>query len=286
MIFNIFVGLLVAFCHTSGASVSDVDKQEIVNSHNEWRQKAGATAMLRMKWNEELAEFAEATVAKCAFKHTTNEQRANIAGFPFIGENMYVYSAETTFKAAVDSWGSEEKDYDLASGSCTGVCGHYTQITWAKTSDVGCAVKKCDNVEGFGQGGHLIFCNYGIGGNMQGEKPFERGTPGSKCRAEFKADADANGLCIEDESTGGSDNGDKSGDKGTDKGTDNGDGGNGNNGGEGGNNGGEGKGKGEGGAGGKDGECKDLIWYCHDWMQACNKEEWTHRECRKSCKYC
>lgn len=48
MIFKILVALLVAFCQTSGASVSDAQKQEILDSHNEWRQKAGATAMLRL----------------------------------------------------------------------------------------------------------------------------------------------------------------------------------------------------------------------------------------------
>jgi len=37
---------------------------------------------------------------------------------------------------------------------------------------------------------------------------------------------------------------------------------------------------------GDTGDCKDLISYCHDWVKACNVEDWTRRECRKTCKYC
>jgi len=157
--------------------------------------------MRHIKWNDQLAQFAEAAAAKCSFDHTPPPMRQNVAGFGYIGENIYVNTAKTSFKDAIDSWGSEEKDYDLTSNTCRAMCGHYTQITWSKTSEVGCAVSKCANVEGFGHGGYLIFCNYGHGGNMQGEKPFERGTVGSKCQNEFNLAANSDGLCGEGSST-------------------------------------------------------------------------------------
>lgn len=49
------------------------------------------------------------------------------------GQNMYLQSPVSSIKdfnmtAVLDSWYSEKKDYDYATGSCSKVCGHYTQV--------------------------------------------------------------------------------------------------------------------------------------------------------------
>lgn len=75
------------------------------------------------------------------------------------------------------------------------------QLVWASTTDVGCAIAQCSGgVQGFSSlPGYVIFCNYGIGGNMIGEKPYEKANSnadiGSKCHQMFNEVADETGLC-------------------------------------------------------------------------------------------
>jgi len=61
------------------------------------------------------------------------------------------------------------------------MCGHYTQVVWAKTRHVGCAIQDCSPLTGaFSQGTYLV-CNYGPAGNYVGQKPFLKGAACSKC---------------------------------------------------------------------------------------------------------
>lgn len=52
-------------------------------------------------------------------------------------------------KAGVVEWTNEEPYYNYAANTCTtagnpyGTCGHYTQVVWADTSQVGCGLKYC-----------------------------------------------------------------------------------------------------------------------------------------------
>ena len=57
----------------------------------------------------------------------------------------------------VKAWIAEKKDYTLKTAACTGVCGHYTQVVWDKTREVGCAVVKDNCVTH--QASYLA-CNY------------------------------------------------------------------------------------------------------------------------------
>jgi PadR family transcriptional regulator len=49
--------------------------------------------------------------------------------------------------------------------SCRGVCGHYTQIVWSNTREVGCGVARDSNRE-------VWVCNYNPPGNWIGERPY------------------------------------------------------------------------------------------------------------------
>lgn len=70
-------------------------------------------------------------------------------------------------------------------------------MVWSKTTDVGCPIAQCNSVQGFRNGlaGYLVFCNYGPGGNIVGEKAYDRGPASSKCKSAFNSQTDANGLC-------------------------------------------------------------------------------------------
>jgi pathogenesis-related protein 1 len=57
------------------------------------------------------------------------------------GESMYTISGRTASPAeVVGYWAREARGYDIRSNTCSGVCGHYTQIVWGSTQTVGCAV--------------------------------------------------------------------------------------------------------------------------------------------------
>ena len=93
------------------------------------------------------------------------------------GENIYLATAlmwsdgrrdfqHKTPKDVVDSWGSEIKDYNYADNSCSGVCGHYTQLVWKDTKEVGCAMSVC------GDNSQIWVCSYSPPGNVVGQKPY------------------------------------------------------------------------------------------------------------------
>ncbi len=130
-----------------------------VAAHNKWRAKVNVPPL---KWDKELAKTAliwakELKKKGCAFEHSQT---------PGLGENLFM--GTTGFygpKEVVDAWGNEIKDYNYENNSCTGVCGHYTQVVWATTKQVGCAKITCN-------GNDIWVCNYDPPGNWTGQKPY------------------------------------------------------------------------------------------------------------------
>lgn len=135
----------------------------ITAAHNRVRADVGVAPLV---WNTELAALATGFIDDCQFSHSTQAERSNKAGFQYIGENLYSSGGfQPTGEQVSDAWASEKADYDHASNSCAGVCGHYTQQVWSTTTDLGCAIKACGN-------GFIVSCEYGPGGNYQGQRPY------------------------------------------------------------------------------------------------------------------
>lgn len=84
-----------------------------------------------------------------------------------MGENLYGSTQPVKPKDAVAAWAEEASNYDYANDTCTGICGHYTQVVWAATHELGCAISSCPGLTFR----HAIVCNYGPGGNSGG-KPY------------------------------------------------------------------------------------------------------------------
>jgi pathogenesis-related protein 1 len=128
-----------------------------------------------LQWDPQLASYAAAWLAMCQdteapiglVDHDPN--RTNVAGYPYIGENIYASSGAATAQDAVTDWASEGTSYDYATNTCASgaVCGHYTQLVWRTTTHVGCALKSCAGLA-FPS---TIVCDYGPGGN-DGGKPY------------------------------------------------------------------------------------------------------------------
>ena len=96
----------------------------------------------------------------CPLEHNTDRK-------PF-GENLAMSMGQSfTPEQVVEMWVSERRDYSPANGQCRKgqICGHYTQVVWRDTREVGCATVSCGAT-------HIWVCSYSPPGNMMGRKAF------------------------------------------------------------------------------------------------------------------
>ncbi|XP_064641441.1 uncharacterized protein LOC135496195 [Lineus longissimus] len=161
--------LLCVLGMTVGKFSQSTFKSEIVNEHNDKRKGEPARNMKMMKWSDKLAGYGQAWANKCRFAHG---QPSEAKGEGPIGQNLYAsWGRGVTHvgKSAVKAWFGEKNDYHFSSMKCNPgkMCGHYTQVVWAKSTEVGCGYKHCPD------GMDIVVCNYQPAGNYIGEHPYE-----------------------------------------------------------------------------------------------------------------
>ncbi|KAM3173476.1 hypothetical protein ACTXT7_012428 [Hymenolepis weldensis] len=141
------------------------DKQELLDLQNQYRREVaegrvpnqpGSSKIKDLKWNTELEASAQRHADRCQFQHDSSADRKT-AEWWWVGQNI-AYSS--SIAQNVKMWFEEYKDYNYSYNYCSGVCGHYTQLVWANTTDVGCGVSKC-SFSGFNA--IFVVCNYGPG---------------------------------------------------------------------------------------------------------------------------
>ncbi|XP_057614176.1 glioma pathogenesis-related protein 1 [Chionomys nivalis] len=168
--------------------------QQCVQIHNQHRSKVNPTArnMLYMSWDPDLARIAKSWAKVCRFEHNPRLKSRLHPNFTTVGENISIRSLSIfSVSSAISSWYDEVKYYNFSTRRCTGVCGHYTQVVWADSHKVGCAVQFCPTVGNI-ENGALFICNYGPAGNYP-TWPYKQGTTCSDCP---KDDRCLNNLCI------------------------------------------------------------------------------------------
>ncbi|MGH0126753.1 UNVERIFIED_CONTAM: hypothetical protein FKN15_033507 [Acipenser sinensis] len=110
----------------------------------------------------------------------------------------------------VQAWYDEVKDYTYpypqecnpwCPERCSGpMCTHYTQLVWATTNKVGCAVHVCKRINVWGEiweNSVYLVCNYSPKGNWIGEAPYQHGRPCSQCPPSYGGGCKEN-LCYKD----------------------------------------------------------------------------------------
>ena len=127
-------------------------------AHNAVRARVG---MAPLAWSDRLAahsqDWADTLLERRQFAHSPHS--------PY-GQNLYeITGAAASAAQVVNAWAAESRDYDYSSNRCGGVCGHYTQIVWGGTKEVGCAVAR-------GGGREVWVCDYDPPGNIVGTRPY------------------------------------------------------------------------------------------------------------------
>ncbi|KAM0072993.1 putative CAP domain-containing protein [Helianthus debilis subsp. tardiflorus] len=116
--------------------------QDYLNAHNSARAQVGVGNMV---WNATVAAYAQnyanQRIGDCNLVHS---------GGPY-GENLAEGSGTFTGTAR----------------GCEFVCGHYTQVVWRNSIQLGCARVQCTN-----DGWWFIICSYYPPGNYAGQAPY------------------------------------------------------------------------------------------------------------------
>jgi uncharacterized protein YkwD len=155
--------LALAPPHASHAELTASEKRALLDQHNAWRARFSVAALA---WDDGVArvaqEWADRLATSRRFEHRTDGR---------YGENLWTGTAgRFAMTAVVDAWGSEQKDFDIATNACARdkVCGHFTQVVWRSSTRLGCG--KATGANGF----DIVVCNYDPPGNFRGRSPFGR----------------------------------------------------------------------------------------------------------------
>src|SRR5919109_4021378 len=105
----------------------------------------------------------------CVLEHKKDSAMAKTSIGPGLYGRTEVQSI--TPQKVVDKWGSEKQNYNYRKNSCSGVCGHYTQVVWKNSVEVGCGMAICDNKS------QVWVCNYNPPGNVEDEIPYPITSP-------------------------------------------------------------------------------------------------------------
>ena len=170
--------------------------QEFVDAHNLVRDNPGATPVTplsHLTWSTQLATTAQNYANGCPATPCQGHNLNRSVGYEpnYIGENIYwtLGTNNSIASNSVVAWDSERQYYNFQTGACSGVCGHFTQLIWDDTTQVGCGVTVCPYPSSCPDffGGNpfqqyyntftVVVCNYLIGGNWIGQLPYDVGVP-------------------------------------------------------------------------------------------------------------
>ena len=140
--------------------------QSILATHNRYRSEVSVPPLT---WSAELANDAKtwadrlASPGNRALQHDPNTDD---------GENLWMGTAGAfTLTQMLDSWGQEKQYFvngvfpNVSSTNQWSDVGHYTQIIWSETTQVGCSLSSNRNFD-------FLVCRYNPPGNFQGQRVY------------------------------------------------------------------------------------------------------------------
>merc|ERR1719468_1149562 len=184
-------------------------QQAIVDKHNELRRKiakgeeesnlAGgnqppASNMRKLVWNDELSVIAQRWADQCTFDHDDSRHKADGTK---AGQNLFLKGSSNQYTfdelmqtvadestlawyLEVESPGYNSNDIDPFKNP--GSAGHYTQVVWAETEEIGCGFTYYNEKVGpFNAYSQLVVCNYAKNGNTLSKAMYLQGEACSQC---------------------------------------------------------------------------------------------------------
>jgi uncharacterized protein YkwD len=137
---------------------------EILNAHNQYREEVDVPPLT---WSETLAnhaqEWADYLVSLGGLQHSQNTGE---------GENLWMGSSGNfSYTQMIETFGNEKQYFiggifpDVSSTGNWQDVGHYTQVVWKDTTEVGCAIASAN-------GNDILVCRYSPPGNYRGQPAF------------------------------------------------------------------------------------------------------------------
>jgi uncharacterized protein YkwD len=158
---------VIAFASMSAVSAAPSDMPTaFVAAHARVRANHCAPPLT---WSPKLADYAQhwadALRAKhCAFEHSNGPYGENLAAGTIGALDP---------SSSVDYWYSEVKAYKFPNGGFSMKTGHFTQLVWKSTTQVGCGHAQCNGLD-------VWVCEYDPAGNVDGEYRENVLAPGCK----------------------------------------------------------------------------------------------------------
>jgi len=203
--------------------LDDDTKKAVLEKHNKLRRKVAkgletrgtssrvygqppAANMKELVWSSELEAIAQRWADQCNQLGPHDKSRDKLDGTS-VGQNQ-AYAASTVqmtkqevleqFAMQPDGWYDEvaEPGFDgdrVDSFSFSRGTGHYTQVVWADTEEVGCGLVYYKTGKWYTS---LVICNYARAGNWMSKAVYKAGYPCSNCPPSHGGCKD--GLCYKD----------------------------------------------------------------------------------------
>lgn len=154
----------------SGSFLNETQTKEVLDFHNQARTEVGVESL---EWSVELSVFAQDWADYLAFSNDCRlEHRPNTGNWSSnYGENIYKGMGDNSSDSpllASRGWYTEKVNFknEILNESNWYGTGHYSQMVWQKTKQIGMGMAVCQN------GNVIVVANYNPPGNYMGEKAY------------------------------------------------------------------------------------------------------------------
>jgi len=165
-------------------------RRRLVHYHNFFRTRVrpSASNMLAMKWSRPVAAAAQRWASACRLlTHDTAAGRA-LPRYGACGQNIFVSTHRVPWFFAAKTWWLERDNFTFgSSGNDLFVVGHYTQMVWHSSHQLGCGIAYCPNAKPLPFYNYV--CNYCPIGNFLHSlgRPYSAGAPCQGCPGHCRA---------------------------------------------------------------------------------------------------